>query len=233
MARKEHRYAGWRPRYKGLADDHGYEFEIVRIDLMKHFPNIAKIGGKNEQSQGLRFIVPKSSNQFVKEVELEGTAPPIYLDFLNLECGNGTLRKVERFVNQYGDPLYPDADHPDKPGKNAGTYNAVEVMLEFSRYFRGYVGNVIDAMDSGHKGLLECPKFASYRVHIDLATGEFVADAKRLYDFIFLQIADVFSRGLKITNCEECGAYMTPSRSTRRYCGNTCVKKAERDKAKV
>ena len=88
-------------------------------------------------------------------------------------------------------------------------------------------------LDRGRSGLIDCSVLEGMQradIWIDIDTAEFVYETHDMAQFALLQIAEVFSRGLTIANCEVCGAYMTPSRNTRAYCGDTCRKRANREK---
>lgn len=221
--RKEEKYAGWRPRYRGVIDAEGYSLEYLSIDDPA-FPEL--IGGilRQQNKKGSDFIMPRSGTW--KEVLINGSSEPLYLDLMNLECGGNTLRRVERFVNTYG------LDHEiEKPSSDAYQWQEVWPLLSYSKLLRDRVGQILDG---GRTGLMECGLFEGMEraptVLVDLVTAELVCEAREVTQFALLQIADVFSRGLTITNCEVCGAYMTPSRNTRTYCGNTCRKRANREK---
>jgi hypothetical protein len=222
MVRKTDNYAGWRPRYKGWIDASGYSQHYLAADDPQ-FPDAAKETLEELNCDGLTFIVPKLGGW--DERIIEGTSEPVYLDLLNLECGNATKFKVENFLSKYGPVFRWDPQHPSK-NIRWDEYEAAEEMLRLSREQRDVVSKILER---GRQASAESPGSSTYILHIDLETRELILEARNINDFIFLQIADVFSRGLTITNCEECGAYMTPSRNTRAYCGDTCRKRAHRD----
>jgi hypothetical protein len=229
MARKTDKYAGWRPRYKGLIDNGGYGLEYKSYDSLldiEYYLDETKEYVNAYCRDGLNFIVPKSKDW--KEIAIDGSNDQaVYLDFLNLNCGH-KQRNLERFLDLYGTPV-PDPDWigwRGRPSPGRELWCTVEGIFGTVDRYREYVGDLVDVTPTD--SLLECPQDAWHQVSLDLATGELVVDAKYLYDFIFLQIADVFSRGLRIKNCDHCGGYMTPSRNTRAYCGDTCRKRAQR-----
>jgi hypothetical protein len=221
MARREDRYAGWRPRYRRMIDEDGYGLEYLPFNS-SGFPELYKSDEKKFEWQkgGYTFIVPNSERR--RQVIISGTSAPAYLDFLNLECGNNARSKILRFLREYG-PLF--SSEPRRPRADGSGFETADELIKHSRLFRAFVGRIIDG---GAKGFLTVPDKSLYNVYIDMDSGELILEPDTLHDFIFLQIADVFSRGMTFKTCERCGAFMTPSRNTRIYCGNTCAKSASR-----
>ena len=219
MARKTDKYAGWRPRYKTRMDPHGYSLEYVASDDPDFPLSATRLLGKKD---GLTFIVQNSMDY--KKVLIDGTNA-LYLDFLNLECGLDVEQNIKRFLNDWGPPNFSSAK---KPSRNAVIFATIDPLLERARSYRSLVGKLID---NGRKEILGFPEYYGYGGQLDLATGELVVEARTLYSFIFLQIADVFSSGQRIANCEVCSAFMTPSRSTRKHCSDACRQMAHRSKA--
>jgi hypothetical protein len=220
--RKEEKYAGWRPRYKGVIDAEGYRLEHLAIDD-PDFPELISNILRQRNVKSRHFITPISGKW--KEKLIENSREQPYLDFLNLECGANTLRKVERFVNTYGFSY-----KIEKPSSDARRWLSVDELLSFSRLLRDRTGQMLDGKRTG---LLPCTHLEWMQhayIFIDLDTKEFVYETSDMTQFALLQIADVISRGLTLANCDVCGAYMTPSRSTRAYCGGTCRKRANRQK---
>jgi hypothetical protein len=216
----------WRPLFRGLIDEQGYDLRRLLFND-PDFPTKAKPKPYEPPSDGRTFIVPKSGR--MRELMLDGARETTYLDFLNLECGNEAHIKFEKFLSRYGPFARSKPESPSKSGKD---FETEEVIFAASKFFRKYVGKIIDLRSQ--KPFLRCPdEFgkAKYLVHMDLDRGELVIETSKLYGFIYLQIADIFSRGLIIKNCDLCGAYMTPSRSTRKHCSDACRQKAHRARA--
>ena len=95
--KKEERYAGWRPRYKGVIDAKGYSLEYLSIDDPA-FPELTKSILRHQKVKGRHIVTPISGEW--KETLIEGSSQQLYLDFLNLECGANTLRRV-RAIRKY------------------------------------------------------------------------------------------------------------------------------------
>jgi hypothetical protein len=178
---------------------------------------------RKEKKAGLTFIIPKS--KIWREVLIDGTSKPVYLNFVNLECGANVDQKVERFLHEYGFDI-----EIEKPSPASMRSFPIQVLLGSSRKSRVEMGRLIDGAREGLFDCSEIPGPANWRIEVDLATGELVVETRSLYNFVLLQVADVFSRGQTITNCEQCGAYMTPSRNTKAYCSDACRQKAHRAK---
>lgn len=135
---------------------------------------------------------------------------PAFLDLLNLECGVYSDERVLKFANKYG----------------GIKEESIETVLASSRLNREIVGLIIDdKMDA-----LIGPKHSGCIVHMNIKTKELGVEANSILDFVYLQIIQVFCLGLTIRNCEECGAYMTASRTTRKLCSDACRQKAHRAK---
>jgi hypothetical protein len=214
--RQVDKYAGWRSIYVGEVAEEGYVLEPGERDWT--------------------YIKPKSEAR--KAVIISNLDEPAFLDLLNLECGVYSDERVLKFVNKYGVNKYGGIREEsigtvlacsqvnrELVGKILDFY-ANEPVVEAIRD----VGSVVELSGSSIEPLLKGPPEASCRVHLNLITKELVIEAKLLSDFVYLQIMQVFSQGMTITNCEECGAYMMPSRSTRAYCNDLCRKRANRAK---
>jgi len=217
--RREEKYAGWRPRFKGVIDAEGYIVEYIAT-YNQRFPSLIASILHQEQIKGSHFITPISDRW--KHKIIDGCSHPLYLDLLNLECDKNVLKKIERFVNTYG------LGHEiKKPSSDAGGWLEVKDLLGISRLLKERVAKMLGE----RTGLLSCTHLEWMQhadLFIDLDTKEFVYETSDMAQFALLQIADVISRGLTLANCEVCGAYMTPSRKTRSYCGGTCRKRAGR-----
>jgi hypothetical protein len=224
MVRKTDNNAGWRPMYRGLVDCMGYALKELAADS-PDFPTnprarklLRDVGGDS-----LTFII--RSGGIWRNI-IESDQKTAFLDVLNLECGDDTLRNVFSFLNKYGAPSQHD---PEPPSATATRFDTLEEMILLSKTMRRFVD---DIFKSGSDLLVSCDNIRVRKFYVDLKTHQTVIEAGNVEDFAFMQIADAFSRKIEFTNCEECAAYMTPKRvkgeNRRKTCSDACRQKAHR-----
>ena len=205
MEKRSNGHADWRALYVGEIADQGYDLELEDEDLTKISIDPADL------DIGRIFIRPKSEKRGY--IVINNLEEPAFLDLMNLECGVLSTERILNFVNKYGCFL------PER--------ESVATLLAAAKLNRELLGKVIDT----RKGVLLMSQNASCRVHIKLETRQLEIETRSLPDFIHLQIAQIYSLGLTIANCDECGAYMMPSCKTRKHCSDACRQRAHRMKS--
>jgi hypothetical protein len=218
MTKPMDKATGWRPMYNGIIDVHGYNLLYLSVDDPS-FPDTAREDPLYSKRKGLHFIVP-ASGTWIDRV-IDGTDEPVYLDFLNLDNRVDKL-KIRQFLNKYGPPF---GGKPEIPTKQSVLFQTVEAMIWLMEWNRDLI---IDIKNNPGSRITSSDESSEYYISIDLKTRDLILSSLNLNDFMFLQIADVLSRGLVLTNCETCSAYMTPSRNTRKHCSDACRQKAHR-----
>ncbi|MGA7323425.1 MAG: hypothetical protein WBX25_02800 [Rhodomicrobium sp.] len=214
----------WISHLAGRVPVQGYDFIEIKAED-KEFPAAAKQELPNGQVS-LKFLSPRGERY--KDWWVHGYCrDEILLDFLNSHKGNRE-QNLKEYLNKYG----AFSEELTKPTANSRAYETLESIKMVARRIREYVTNLNKhERTTGEMDVLKGP-LSSYWLEIDPVRKVLVVITPNILDFLFLQIAEVYSGGGRIFPCANtaCGKFMRlESGSSRKTCSIACRKAKSRD----